>query len=71
MRRHPFALALNWQVQFTTQDSNLVEFSGDIVVPVRNEAGIQVQAPLTIPFSVVVTSSAVGVLEVSAVLYLN
>lgn len=47
-----------------TQGSDLVQYSGNIAIPVTNEAGIQVKSALLIPFTVVVTSTAVGVLEV-------
>ena len=47
-----------------TQGSDLVEYSGSIIIPVTNEAGIPVKSALSIPFTVVVTSTAIGVLEV-------
>ena len=54
-----------FQVQFMTQGSELVQYSGNIAIPVTNEVGIPVKNALLIPFTVVVTSTAVGVLEVT------
>ena len=54
-----------------TQGSDLVEYSGNIIIPVTNEAGIPVKNALSIPFTVVVTSTAVGVLEVCIYMYMR
>lgn len=51
------------QVQFRTEDADLAQFSGTIFIPVQNAVGA-FSNPLSVSFSVVVTSIALGVVEV-------